>query len=103
MRTVMTYSRVSVRIGLGAIVLSVTPLLHGEQQRANQPLPAQRLVGAWRLETRNVRRADGTIVRDAVLGEKPLGRLLYDASGVMMLQMMRQGRAAAIGAPSDPR
>jgi hypothetical protein len=33
---------------------------------------------------------------DPVLGDQPLGRRHYDASGVMMLQMMRQGRAAAI-------
>lgn len=64
---------------------------------------AQRLVGAWRLDTRTVRRADGRIVNDAVLGEKPAGRLIYDANGTVMLQMMRQGRAAAMTTPPNPR
>ena len=38
-----------------------------------------------------------------VLGDRPPGRLYYDASGVMMLQMMRPGRTAAIATPTDPR
>ena len=91
-------------IGLGAIVLTAAPPLQSEPQRgAQSPAAAQRVVGAWRLETRTVRRADGTVLADPVLGDRPLGRLYYDASGVMMLQMMRQGRAAAIGKPSSPR
>jgi hypothetical protein len=60
-------------------------------------------VGAWQLETRTVRRSDGTLIVDQVLGPKPLGRLYYDASGTMMLQMMREGRTAAIGIPSNPK
>lgn len=64
---------------------------------------AQRIVGAWQLVTRTVRRSDGTVLADSVLGEKPLGRLYYDASGVVSLQMMRLGRSAAIGKPADPK
>jgi len=64
---------------------------------------AQRIVGAWQLVTRTVRRSDGTVLADSVLGEKPLGRLYYDASGVVSLQMMRLGRSAAIGKPTDPK
>ena len=64
---------------------------------------SQRIVGAWVLASRTVRRADGTALADPVLGEKPLGRLYYDASGVMMLQMMRMDRAAAIGKPANPK
>jgi hypothetical protein len=60
---------------------------------------AQEIVGAWNLETRTVTRADGSAINDPVLGQKPSGRLFYDASGVMMLQMMRQGRLAAISTP----
>jgi lipocalin-like protein len=67
-----------------------------------QPV-VQRLAGAWQLESRTVRRADGSVVADAVLGERPPGRLFYDASGVMALQMMRTGRKAAIVAPANPR
>jgi hypothetical protein len=60
------------------------------------------LVGAWQLITRTVRRSDGTILADPMLGERPPGRLFYDASGVMMLQMMRLGRTAAIPTPANP-
>jgi hypothetical protein len=37
-----------------------------------------------------------------VLGEQPVGRLFYDASGHMSLQMMRVGRPQALTTPSDP-
>ena len=40
---------------------------------------------------------------DPVLGRQPTGRLFYDASGNMMLQMMRQERAQAISVPSNPQ
>jgi hypothetical protein len=90
---------------LGTFNVVAVPLraLANSQTARPAPSAAQRLVGAWQLVTRTVRKSDGTIVADPVLGEKPLGRLYYDASGVMMLQMMRMGRAAAIGAPANPR
>ena len=102
---------------LGAIALATAPpraepgaireaasLAGGGSSRAPQaPTAAQRLVGAWQLTTRTVRRSDGTTLTDPVLGAQPLGRLFYDASGVMMLQMMRQGRSAAIGTTANPR
>jgi hypothetical protein len=62
----------------------------------------QRIVGAWQLATRSVRRDNGEVVNDPVLGQQPLGRLYYDASGGVMLQMMRTGRSAAIGKPATP-
>jgi hypothetical protein len=62
----------------------------------------EQIVGAWRLESRTVRKANGEVLLDPVLGTQPIGRLFYDASGIMMLQMMRQGRAQAIGVPSNP-
>jgi Lipocalin-like domain len=80
------------------------PALYGETQTARPATSvAQRLAGAWQLVARTVRRSDGTVLADPVLGEKPLGRLYYDASGVVSLQMMRLGRAAAIGKPSNPQ
>jgi len=63
----------------------------------------ERIAGAWRLESRTVRKATGEILLDPVLGQQPIGRLFYDASGNMMLQMMRQERAEAISAPSNPQ
>ena len=62
-----------------------------------------RVVGTWQLMTRTVTRADGSTIVDPVLGEKPTGRLIYDASGVMSLQMMRTGRKEAISSPADAR
>src|SRR6478609_6824970 len=62
---------------------------------------ASRIVGTWQLMTRTVRRADGTAIVDPVLGEKPVGRLVYDASGAMSLQMMRVGRKDAISTPAN--
>ena len=71
------------------------------------PRPAsgatQRIVGVWQLMSRTVSRADGTTIVDPVLGEKPTGRLVYDASGAMMLQMMRTGRKNAISTPASAR
>jgi Lipocalin-like domain len=63
----------------------------------------ERIVGAWRLESRTVRKANGEVLLDPVLGKQPIGRLFYDASGHMMLQMMRQERAQAISAPPNPQ
>lgn len=87
---------VGVLMLLGILVLTAVP------PRAQPALSVARLVGAWQLESRAVRRSDGTLLTDPVLGERPIGRLFYDASGVMMLQMMRLGRSAAIGAPTNP-
>lgn len=80
------------------------PMSNAQSQPASPAVSAaQRLVGAWQLVTRTVRRSDGTVLADPVLGEQPLGRLYYDASGVMMLQMMRQARTAAIETPINPQ
>ncbi len=59
------------------------------------------LVGSWELERRTVTR-NGETIQDPVLGEQPVGRVFYDASGHMSLQMMRAGRPQALTTPSDP-
>ena len=46
---------------------------------------------------------NGETLADPVLGQQPVGRLFYDASGNMTLQMMRQDRAQAISVPSHPQ
>ena len=68
------------------------------QTPATQPsnTVAQRIVGTWQLMTRTVSRPDGTKIVDPVLGEKPTGRLVYDASGGMKSDVtirLRSGRA----------
>ena len=77
--------------------------LQAQAPRAVVNGTTQRIVGTWQLMTRTVSRADGTTIVDPVLGEKPTGRLVYDASGAMMLQMMRTGRKDAISPPANPR
>ena len=62
----------------------------------------ERIVGSWELQSRTVRRGSGETVNDPVLGQQPIGRLFYSISGHMALQMMRQGRAQAIGEPASP-
>ena len=89
---------------LAVAVLGLWAPAHA-QARGGQTAPSvvQRLAGAWKLESRTVRRGDGAVVADAVLGEQPPGRLFYDPSGEMALQMMRVGRKAAIGLPADAK
>jgi len=62
----------------------------------------QRIAGVWRLESRTVRKANGEVVLDPVLGKSPSGRLFYDAGGNMSLQMMRQDRSEPISVRSNP-
>jgi hypothetical protein len=97
---------------LGVVLSSVAapPALWGAQAQSqpdnravrSTPGARQRIVGAWQLITRSVRRDNGEVLVDPVLGQQPLGRLCYDASGGVMLQMMRMGRTAAIGQPANP-
>jgi len=87
-----------------SLILSTVAMTAAPNQPARPAAGvSQRIVGAWLLTSRTVRRADGTALADAVLGEKPTGRLYYDATGVMMLQMMRADRTAAIGKPASPK
>ena len=86
-----------------SLLVTAAALPGAEPQNTRPPQSAaQRLVGAWQLMTRTVR-ANGTTLADPVLGAQPPGRLFYDASGVMSLQMMRTGRATAIATPADPK
>ena len=91
------------RIAIGLVLLVSCRGLSGHASTPQGREGARgRIVGAWQLDSRTVRKANGEILRDPVLGTQPTGRLFYDASGHMMLQMMRQERARAIGAPSNP-
>ena len=83
-----------------ALAVLLTVAAHAQSPTAPQNV-ASRIVGTWELMTRTVTRADGTKIVDPVLGEKPLGRLVYDASGAMSLQMMRTGRKSAISTPAN--
>ena len=85
-----------------ALPFILTVALSAQAPATSQATTAsQRIVGTWQLMTRTVKKADGTTVIDPVLGEKPTGRLVYDSSGAMSLQMMRPGRKNAISPPAD--
>ena len=88
-------------VALSVIVLVGCGEAFGHAGAQAAPGARSQIVGAWRLESRTVRNAKGETLLDPVLGKQPLGRLFYDASGHMMLQMMRQERAHAITLPSN--
>jgi hypothetical protein len=90
------------RIFAMGLILLVSCTLSGCASTHGKNGAREQIVGAWRLESRTVRKANGEILLDPVLGTQPIGRLFYDASGIMMLQMMRPGRAQSIGVPSNP-
>lgn len=91
------------RVIRGVVVASLvvmgnaTASVHTSAQ--NRSGARAQMVGAWLLQTRMVRSSSGEALQDPVLGPQPIGRLVYDASGVMMLTMMRQGRTEPISAP----
>src|SRR4029453_8385719 len=87
---------------LGLVLLVVCSALSAHPAAQGGGDMRARMLGAWRLESRTVRKAGGEVLRDPVLGAEPVGRLFYDGSGRMSLQMMRPGRAQAIGAPANP-
>jgi len=84
-------------------MLLVSCGLFGHASTQSKDGVRQRIAGAWRLESRTVRKANGETLLDPVLGKQPIGRLFYDAGGNMMLQMMRQERGQAISAPASPQ
>ena len=95
-----SYRRV---VTAGLILLVVCcGVLAGASTQSQRSSVRERIAGAWRLESRTVTQGNGAPVVDSVLGQQPAGLLFYDASGHMMLQMMRQARAQAISAPSNP-
>jgi Lipocalin-like domain len=57
---------------------------------------ARQLIGTWRLISRVVTLADGTVVQDPGLGKTPSGYLIYDSSGHIAAQLMRLDRPMAI-------
>jgi lipocalin-like protein len=88
-------------LAFGLALLALCPALSGHAATQGGRPTRERILGAWRLESRTVRKAGGEILRDPVLGGEPAGRLFYDASGHMSLQMMRQDRKDAIGTPPN--
>ena len=90
-------------VAIGVLVLVACGETFGDAFTQARPSARSQVLGAWELESRTVRAASGDVLLDPVLGKQPLGRLFYDTSGHMMLQMMRQDRAQAISVPASPK
>jgi hypothetical protein len=83
-------------------VLLLIPALTSCSAPSGRGSAREQMFGSWELQSRTVTRANGEAIADSVLGAQPIGRLFYDASGHMALQMMRQGRPQAITEPPNP-
>ena len=74
-----------------------------EEAPANQPrhslalqtVVARQLIGTWRLLSRETVTANGQKMVDPGLGSRPVGYLIYDATGHVAAQLMRAGRSSA--------
>ena len=97
---VKTHRRI---VAIGFILLVIGCGLPGRASTQSTRGAREQILGAWQLESRTVREVNGEILLDPVLGQQPTGRLFYDASGNMMLQMMRQQRMQSISVPSNPQ
>ena len=83
------------------VLLALSVVSPGNAASQSGRRTRDRIIGAWQLESREVRKAGGEVVRDAVLGAEPVGRLIYDVTGHMSLQMMRLDRKQAISTPTN--
>ncbi len=61
-----------------------------------------RLVGSWRLVSRQSKRENGQVEPDAGLATLPMGVLIYDASGHVAAQLSRRDRTVAIFSQECP-
>lgn len=57
-----------------------------------QPNTTEKFVGTWLLQNIESRSDDGEWVSGGVLGEKPLGIIVYDSFGNMAVQLARRDR-----------
>ena len=89
------------RVAIGCILFGGSCGWSGDAAHAQAPV-RERILGAWQLDSRIVRKASGETLIDPVLGQQPTGRLFYDASGHMALEMMRPGRSQPI-VPANPK
>ena len=90
-------------IALAGLMLAIA----GTAATAGQTVPAKaddakKLVGTWRLVSRNDTLADGRSFVEPSLDAAPLGYLMYDATGHVAVQLMRRNRTAADTQASSP-
>jgi len=66
------------------------------EQAASGPSVRAKLIGSWRLVSRQSRRANGELDADPGLSTVPLGVLIYDQSGHVAAQLSRRDRTVAM-------
>jgi hypothetical protein len=79
-------------IALPIILTVVLGLANAPKTKAAPPTLKDEIVGTWNLESRIIRRADGSESFDPRFGEHPVGYIAYDRTGHMSIQQMRPGR-----------
>ena len=70
--------------------LTMLAALLASGQKPSAPVPADDFVGVWKLVSYERRMADGALTHP--MGDKPVGRLTYDAAGHMTAQLMDPDR-----------
>lgn len=78
------------------VMLTTLTCVHAGAQDAGINGSKVQLVGTWRLVSRAVTSENGKPAEEPVLGAVPVGYLMYDTTGHMAVQLMRQSRSKTI-------
>jgi hypothetical protein len=91
MRTILVGVVVMALAGLSPRAPDQPNILH-EQQRTSI---ASQLIGTWRLLSRETTTSNGERIVDPGLGARPIGYLIYDSTGHVVAQLMRENRSVS--------
>ena len=72
------------------ILLAITPFCLAQTRRENKTI-SNKVIGTWKLVSIETIRPNGEIIYDW-MGRKPTGLIIYDATGNMAVQIMRDPR-----------
>jgi lipocalin-like protein len=78
------------RIIAPILVLLIIPTLFFAQSRRGNKGIARKIIGTWKLVSIEATRPNGEIIHD--WGENPTGLIIYDSTGHMAVQLMRDPR-----------
>lgn len=91
MRTTLAGVVLIVLVGLSPRAQDQPNVLQGERRTT----VASQLIGTWRLLSRETTTSSGERIEDPGLGARPMGYLIYDNTGHVAVQLMRENRAAS--------
>jgi hypothetical protein len=75
------------------ILASVSFSVTRAQSRATAgPSLQDQMIGIWKLDSRSIKKPDGTVTPDPAYGTDPVGYIAYDRTGYMSVQFMRRNR-----------